>query len=320
MIELVDGVVAVALDDVVLAPPQREVDLEDGLEGLPVGVVFDHGGGQGVLEGLPVLEGDVAQGLHGIEVLGQAHRDAGGAQLLDESRQRLQQAGRAAGRQADGGPVSTIGRARPRTLQVLGRLVDVGLVLEQDVERLGGRLGVDRLDPEQQQGAGPVERLRHRRRLFQLQIPDGAHDADHLVGQGLGDAGHPGQHDLLLPLEVGIVDVQEQAAPLEGLGQLPGVVGGQEDQRDLGGAHRPELGDRHLVVGEDLEQQGLGLHLDPVHLVDQQHDRLFGPDGLQQRPGQEERLGEDVLLDVLPVVAAAASPTRWAWMRRSCFL
>ena len=113
--------------------------------------------------------------------------------------------------------------------------------------------------------------------------------------------GHPGQHDLLLPLEVGIVDVQEQAAPLERLGQLPGVVGGQEDQRDLGGDHRAELGDGHLIVGEDLQQQGLGLHLDPVHLVDQQHDRLVGPDGLQQGPGQQERLGEDVLLDVLPL-------------------
>ena len=175
---------------------------------------------------------------------------------------------------------------------------------KQDVERLGGRLGIHRLDAEQQQGPGPVERFRHRRRLFQLQIPDGAHDADHLIGERLRDAGHPGEHDLLLPLEVGIVDVQEQAATLEGLGQLPGVVGGQEHQRNLGGAHRPQLGDRYLVVGEDLQQQGLGLHLDPVHLVDEQHDRFVGPDGLQQGPGQQERLREDVLLDVLPVVAA----------------
>ena len=68
--------------------------------------------------------------------------------------------------------------------------------------------------------------------------------------------------------------------------------------------HRAQLGDGHLVVGEDLEQQGLGLHLDAVHLVDQQHDRLVGPDGLEQRPGEQERLGEDVLLDVLPLFAA----------------
>ena len=175
---------------------------------------------------------------------------------------------------------------------------------KQDVERPGGRLGVHRLDPEQQQGPGPVERLRHRRRLFQLQIPDGAHDPDHLIGQGVGDAGHAGEHDLLLPLEVRIVDVEEEAAALEGLRQLPGVVGGEEDQGDLGGAHRPQLGDRHLVVGQDLQQQGFGLDLDAVHLVDEQHDRLVGPDGLQQGTGQEERLREDVLLDVGPVPPA----------------
>src|SRR6202035_5104103 len=45
------------------------------------------------------LERDVAQGLHGVEVLGQAHRNAGGPQLLDEPGERLQQARRAARRQ-----------------------------------------------------------------------------------------------------------------------------------------------------------------------------------------------------------------------------
>ena len=45
--------------EAVLRGPQREVHLEDRLEGLPVGVVLHQGGGQGVLEGLAVLEGDV---------------------------------------------------------------------------------------------------------------------------------------------------------------------------------------------------------------------------------------------------------------------
>ena len=62
------------------------------------------------------------------------------------------------------------------------------------------------------------------------------------------------------------------------------------------GPHRAELGDRHLVLREDLEEQRLGLELDPVDLVDEQHDRLGRPDRLEQRPGEEELLGEDVLL------------------------
>ena len=48
---------------------------------------------------------------------------------------------------------------------------------------------------------------------------------------------------------------------------------------------RAQLGDRHLVVGQDLEQQRLGLDLDAVDLVDQQHDRLVGADRLEQRAG-----------------------------------
>ena len=94
------------------------------------------------------------------------------------------------------------------------------------------------------------------------------------------------------------------------------------------GVDRAELGDRHLVLGEDLEQQRLGLDLDPVDLVDQQHDRLVGADGLEQRAGEQEVLGEDVVLDRLPgavvvcarpgcAAAASCSSTRRApWTRR----
>ena len=130
-------------------------------------------------------------------------------------------------------------------------------------------------------------------------------------------SGHLGEHDLLLALQVGVVDVEEEAAALERLGQLTGVVRGEEHQRDLLGLDGAELGDRHLVVGEDLEQQGLGLDLDAVDLVDQQHDRLVGPDGLEQRAGEQELVGEDVVLDARP---RSTSALRSAWMRRSCFL
>ena len=132
-------------------------------------------------------------------------------------------------------------------------------------------------------------------------------------------SGHLGEHDLLLALHVGVVDVQEEAATLERLGQLTGVVRREEHQRDLLGRDRAQLGDRHLVVGEDLEQQRLGLDLDAVDLVDQQHDRVLGPDGLEQRAGEQEVVGEDVA-PRSPPSRAVASVLRSAWMRRSCFL
>ena len=95
----------------------------------------------------------------------------------------------------------------------------------------------------------------------------------------------------------------------------------QEDQRDLVGPDRAELGDRHLVLRQHLEQQRLGLELDPVDLVDQQHDGVGRPDGLEQRAGQEELLGEDVLFEVPPRGAGAvALPSSPAWIRSSCLL
>src|SRR5439155_17737758 len=74
----------------------------------------------------------------------------------------------------------------------------------------------------------------------------------------------------------------------------------EKDERHLRGRDGAELGDRHLIVGEDLEQQSLGLHLDAVDLVDEQHDGIVGPDGLEQRAGEEELLGEDVLFHLRP--------------------
>src|SRR5438105_7451188 len=143
--------------------------------------------------------------------------------------------------------------------QLLGGLGDVALVLEQDVEGGLGLVGVDALQTEEEQGPGPVECLGDGGVLLQLQRPQRAHDAHDLVGQVLGDPRDPGQHDLLLPFQVGIVDVQVEAAPLERLGQLTGVVRRQEDQGDLAGRDRSQLRYRHLVVGQDLEQERFGL-------------------------------------------------------------
>src|SRR3954447_26131657 len=74
--------------------------------------------------------------------------------------------------------------------ELLDRLGDVGLVLEQDVGGLGGGLVVDRLHAEQHQRAGPVERLRHRRALLELELAEGADDAGDLVGERVGDVRH----------------------------------------------------------------------------------------------------------------------------------
>src|SRR4051794_27593766 len=190
-------------------------------------------------------------------------------------------------------------------LELLQRLGDVALVLEQDLHRGGGLLRVDVLDAEQHQRAGPVERLGDGRRLLQFELTNRPHDAGDLVGELLADVGHLREHDLLLALEIGVVDVEVEAAALERLRQFTRVVGREEHERDLCRLHRAELGHGHLVVRQHLEQQRLGLDLDAVDLVDQQHDGVFAPNRFEQRTGQQELLTEDVLFDVEPLRALA---------------
>ena len=70
------------------------------------------------------------------------------------------------------------------------------------------------------------------------------------------------------------------------------------------GAERPELGDGHGVVGEDLEQERLELVVGAVHLVDQQdRDRCGAAGGTSgdrrsSGPADEEPLGVELVLDL----------------------
>ena len=116
------------------------------------------------------------------------------------------------------------------------------------------------------------------------------------------------------PAPVGrrVVEVQVQAPAPQRLGQVSRSVRGQEDHGHLGAGHRAELGNRDLVIGQDLEQQRLGLDVEPVNLVDQQHHRLGRPDGRQQRPGQQELLGEDAHVRPVPRPGSPGRPAAGA--------
>jgi hypothetical protein len=110
------------------------------------------------------------------------------------------------------------------------------------------------------------------------QHPDDAHE---FLGHLLGQFRHPGQQDPPLEVGIGEIDVQEQAATLERLGQFPGGVRGQHDERFALRGHGAQLGHGDREV-EHLEQQALDLDVGLVGLVDQQHGRLGAPDGGQQ--------------------------------------
>ena len=97
---------------------------------------------------------------------------------------------------------------------------------------------VQLLDPEHRQCARPVDGLGDRGRLAQLQLAQPADDVDQLLGQRLREPGVLAADDLQLALGRGVVEEQVQAAPLEGGGEVAGVVAGQDHVRRVLGGER----------------------------------------------------------------------------------
>ena len=120
----------------------------------------------------------------------------------------------------------------------------------------------------------PVQRLGHARCLRQPQPPHHLHESRHLLRELVVDALDLGLDDADFLVEVGIVDPQVQAAPLQRVRQLARAVRGQHHVRAVLGLHRAQLGNGHLEVREHLEQEGLELLVRAIHLVDQQDRRL----------------------------------------------
>ena len=70
---------------------QREVHLEDGLERLLVALVLHQRRAEDGLEHVAVVDVDVLQRAHGVEVLGHRDREPRGAQLVDEALEDVEQ-------------------------------------------------------------------------------------------------------------------------------------------------------------------------------------------------------------------------------------
>ena len=123
----------------------------------------------------------------------------------------------------------------------------------------------------------------------------------------LADARHLGAHDLQLARRGRIADPMVEAAPLERVVDLAGAVRGDDHDRRLRGLDRAELRDGDLEIRQHLEQERLERLVAAVEFVDQQHRRAGGVrlQRLQQRPLDQEALGEHVVLDPLAVALAA---------------
>src|SRR5262249_40220077 len=148
-----------------------------------------------------------------------------------------------------------------------GEVGEVVPVLDQAAERLLDRRAIEETDPvsavpavlymEPEEGLRPVDRLRHARRLGEPPAAEGLDDAGDLLGQAGGRSRHAGAEDADLLVERRVLYVEVEAAPAEGVADLAGAVRGEDDEGDVLGRDRPQLRDRHLEVGEDLEEERL---------------------------------------------------------------
>ena len=93
---------------------------------------------------------------------------------------------------------------------------------------------------------------------------------------------------------------------LERVVNLARAIGGDDDDRRFGRRHDADFRNRHLEVGQDLEQISFEGLVGAIDLVDQEHRSAVnaGLEGLQERTLDEIALREDVVLDAILVMLA----------------
>ena len=87
--------------------------------------------------------------------------------------------------------------------------------------------------------------------------------------------GWRGAQDRRLAVDVGKVEIMIEATPAQRVGEFARAVGGQHDARDRERLDGSELGDRHLEVGQQFEQERLEFLVGAVDFVDQQDRRVL---------------------------------------------
>src|SRR3954451_11390966 len=105
-----------------------------------------------------------------------------------------------------GGPASGGRGGTELDPDALGDDVEVGAVLDDDRHRLAERALVDVVGAEQQQRAGPVDRLGDARRLLEVELAHELDDLDELARHAVVDLRRVQLHDVELVLERGVVE------------------------------------------------------------------------------------------------------------------
>src|SRR5919109_1295213 len=136
----------------------------------------------------------------------------------------------------------------------LPRPLDVLAYLEGHTERPLEVAGLER-----EERLRPCDRLPDSGELVEVLGAQSGHRLAYPLGNCIGDARQPRPHDLRLALPRRILDPVIEAAALESIMELARAVRGHDHQRSALRPHRPELRNRDLKVGKELEEEGLEL-------------------------------------------------------------
>src|SRR6059058_1841904 len=147
---------------------------------------------------------------------------------------------------------------------------EILLVFDDGTERRLDRRLVELHFPKRDQRAGPVQRLSNPGQLIEVEVPDATDERAHLAGQLFGHVRHTGRDDLVLAVDRRVVDPEVQTAALEGVVDLAGSIGGDDDRRRLVRLDGADFRNRDLEVGEQLEEESLEFIVRAIDFVDQQ--------------------------------------------------
>ena len=121
------------------------------------------------------------------------------------------------------------------------------------------------------------------------------------VGETRGD-------DLEFLLVVRIIDPVVQAASFQGIVDLAGAVGSDDDHGRVGGVKGAQLGNGDLVIGQEFQEEPFKLLIGAVELVNEEHRGAVTAlvDGFQKRALDQELRAEQV--DVRGVTVPGLPP------------
>ena len=147
--------------------------------------------------------------------------------------------------------------------------------LQHAAERLLERVRVEVIAVQAHQRQRPVEALGDAGRLLQRQAAQHLHETRNLARQPIRQSGHARVQNLDLLLERRIRQPEKQAAAAQRVGQLARPIARQDHARLVPRANRAQLGNRHLPLGQHLEEKRLERLVGAIDFVDEQHGRLL---------------------------------------------